>query len=155
MTPQLTVYVASPLGFSVPTRLFYESELLVRLVDAGFEVLDPWKLPEGALATDPVDPMVIGLRNARMIDASSAVLAVLDGTDVDSGTASEIGYAAARDKPVIGYRTDLRQTGEDGAIVNLQVEYFIRATGGAITSSLDEAIELLVRACEPQGVSPD
>lgn len=138
----------------MPTRLFYETELLVRLVNAGFEVLDPWKLPGGAPATDPVDPMVIGLRNARMIHTAAVVLAVLDGTDVDSGTASEIGYAAARNKPVIGYRTDIRQSGEDGAVVNLQVEYFIRATGGAITSSLDEAIEMLGRAANSKGVSP-
>lgn len=36
----------------------------------------------------------------------SSAFAVLDGVDVDSGTAWEIGYAYARGKPIIGLRTD-------------------------------------------------
>lgn len=141
------VYVASPLGFSVPTRLFYETELLPALAGAGLTALDPWQLPAGSEVLDQVDPMVIGEKNARMIDKAQAVLAVLDGADVDSGTAAEIGYAAALGRPVVGYRTDLRQSGEAGAVVNLQVEYFIRGTGGRITSSLDDAVALLVEIC--------
>lgn len=147
MIPSGNVYVASPLGFSVPTRLFYETELLAALTNAGLAVLDPWQLPPGANLHDPVDPMVIGEKNARMIEKARAVLAVLDGSDVDSGTAAEIGYAAALGRPVVGYRTDIRQTGEEGAVVNLQVEYFIRVTGGRITSSLDEAVALLAEIC--------
>jgi nucleoside 2-deoxyribosyltransferase len=141
------IYVASPLGFAISTRLYYETELLLRLSAAGFAVLDPWKLPPGQQATAPVDAMAIGGMNARMIDDALAVLAVLDGADVDSGTASEIGYAAAHRKPVVGLRTDLRQSGELGAVVNLQVEYFIRASGGRIVSSLDEAIQALTGLC--------
>jgi nucleoside 2-deoxyribosyltransferase len=61
------------------------------------------------------------------------VFAVLDGTDVDSGTAAEIGYAFAKGKPILGYRGDFRLSADnDGSIVNLQVEYFIRASGGTI-----------------------
>ncbi len=142
-----SVYVASPLGFSVPTRLFYETELLAALAAAGFAVLDPWQLSPGSDVHEPVDPMAIGEKNARMIEKAHAVLAVLDGTDVDSGTAAEIGYAAALGRSVVGYRTDIRQTGEAGAVVNLQVEYFIRVSGGRITSSLDEAIALLAEIC--------
>lgn len=47
-----------------------------------------------------------------MIDASDAVLAVLDGPDADSGTSLELGYAHARAVPVVGVRTDFRG-GED------------------------------------------
>jgi nucleoside 2-deoxyribosyltransferase len=147
LTPSASVYVASPLGFSVPTRLFYETRLLAGLAEAGLTVLDPWQLPPGVNIDDPVEPMVLGEKNARMIERSGAILAVLDGTDVDSGTAAEIGYAAALGRPVVGYRTDIRQSGEAGAVVNLQVEYFIRVTGGRITRSLDEAVALLVEIC--------
>ncbi|HYN98746.1 MAG TPA: nucleoside 2-deoxyribosyltransferase [Actinomycetota bacterium] len=147
MASRPKIYVASPLGFSAPTRMYYESELLPRIAGAGFEALDPWALPAGASFSDPVDPMVIGNKNERMIQAAAAVLAVLDGADVDSGTAAEIGYAAALGRPVVGYRTDLRQSGEEGAAVNLQVEYFVRATGGRITASLDEALEFLTGLC--------
>ena len=67
-------YVASPLGFSVPTRLFYETRLLTGLAEAGFAVLDPWELPPSAGVHDPVVPMVIGEKNALMIQEADAVL---------------------------------------------------------------------------------
>lgn len=42
------------------------------------------------------------------------VVAVLDGADVDSGTAFEVGYAYARDIPIIGIRTDFRKSQDRG-----------------------------------------
>jgi nucleoside 2-deoxyribosyltransferase len=79
----------------------------------------------------------MGKDNAEAIGRADGVVAVLDGVDVDSGTAAEIGYAAALGKWVIGYRGDFRRTGEDAtAEVNLQVEYFIRKNGGAIVHTL-------------------
>ncbi len=66
-------------------------------------------------------------------------MAVLDGADVDSGTAAEIGYAFARGKRIVGYRGDFRLSADnEGSIVNLQVEYFIRASGGAIVEHYEE-----------------
>jgi len=65
------------------------------------------------------------------------MLAVLDGTDVDSGTAAEIGYAAALNKKICGYRGDFRKSGDnEGSVINLQVEYFILSSGGQIVSDL-------------------
>jgi nucleoside 2-deoxyribosyltransferase len=65
---------------------------------------------------------------------------------VDSGTAAEIGYAFARGIPIVGYRGDLRLGGDnDGAIVNLQVEYFVRASGGTIVTRLPEITGALRR----------
>src|SRR4030095_14231926 len=40
----------------------------------------------------------IGANNRAAIDRADGVVAVLDGVDVDSGTAAEIGYAFARGK---------------------------------------------------------
>ena len=40
------------------------------------------------------------------------VLAVLDGADADSGTCWECGYSYAKGKPVIGLRTDFRNSGD-------------------------------------------
>ena len=42
------------------------------------------------------------------------VVGVLDGPDVDSGTSFEIGYAYALDIPIIGIRTDYRQSQDRG-----------------------------------------
>ena len=76
---------------------------------------------------------------------------MLDGADVDSGTAAEIGYAFARGKPIVGYRGDVRLAGDnEAAVVNLQVEYFIRASGGTIVTRLSA----LPRALRSAGASP-
>ena len=53
------------------------------------------------------------------INHSDAVVAILDGTDADSGTCIEIGYAKAKGKLVVGVRTDFR-AGEDRGL-NLMV----------------------------------
>ncbi len=93
----------------------------------------------------------IGQKNCDAIDGCEAVIAVLDGVDVDSGTAAEVGYAFARGKMVFGYRGDFRLSADnEGAAVNLQVEFFIRASGGSIVASLDA----LVTALGAHGVSP-
>ena len=42
------------------------------------------------------------------LKSSDVVVAILDGLEVDSGTAFEIGYASALDKPVIALKTDYR-----------------------------------------------
>jgi nucleoside 2-deoxyribosyltransferase len=156
------VYVASPLGFSEPTRVYYRDVLLPELAAAGFSPLDPWAdddpdVAEAAAAVEQAAhdervtrlrelDLVVGRRNVELLHGATAVLAVLDGTDVDSGTAAEIGFAAARGLPIVGLRTDTRQTGEnDGCVVNLQVDYFIASSGGAIVSDLDQALALLGR----------
>jgi nucleoside 2-deoxyribosyltransferase len=53
------------------------------------------------------------------IDAADMVVALLDGADSDSGTAFELGYARARGKPIIGIRTDFRQSQDRGVNVML------------------------------------
>lgn len=83
----------------------------------------------------------LGRSNAERIDRSDAVFAILDGVDVDSGTAAEIGYAFARGKVVCGLRTDFRLAGDNhGAIVNLQVQYFIEASGGSVVTEAGELV---------------
>jgi nucleoside 2-deoxyribosyltransferase len=58
----------------------------------------------------------------RLIDGSDAVVALLDGLDVDGGTSFEIGYARALNRPILGLRSDLRTGGErDG--LNLMVAH--------------------------------
>lgn len=160
-----SIYVASPLGFSEPTRFYYRTVLLPALAGAGLTVLDPWAeddveiaaavaSAEGAHPDERLDKLreldvAIGRRNVQLLNAADGVLAILDGTDVDSGTAAEIGFAAARGLPVVGLRTDTRQSGEnDGCPVNLQVDYFISSTGGAILDDLDQALVALRRLVE-------
>jgi len=80
------------------------------------------------------------------------MVAVLDGPDVDSGTAAEIDYACARGKPIIGYRGDFRLSADNiGSTVNLQVEYFIAASGGRIVKSTATINEALSQALGHRG----
>jgi nucleoside 2-deoxyribosyltransferase len=88
----------------------------------------------------------IGRNNHAALDRCDAVLAVLDGTDIDSGTASEIGYAFAKAKPILGYRGDFRLSADnEGSTVNLQVEYFIRQSGGEIITRFADLASALAK----------
>ena len=79
----------------------------------------------------------LGRANAESIQAAGGVVAILDGVDVDSGTAAEVGYAYALGKRIYGLRTDFRLAGDNpGSIVNLQVQYFIEASGGSVQTTI-------------------
>lgn len=77
-----------------------------------------------------------------MIDASDAVLAVLDGPDADSGTSLELGYAHARGVPVVGVRTDFRG-GEDRGL-NLMLANVCRTLLLEPVDELDILVDRLV-----------
>lgn len=153
MSERRRIYLASPLGCSEAGRHFYYAVLVPYVTDLGFEVADPWALTDRgkitAVEAMPWGPerreawralnREIGANNHAAIDDARGVVAVLDGADVDSGTAAEIGYAFARGKLIVGYRGDFRLgLDNEGSIVNLQVEYFIRASGGTIVSRLED-----------------
>jgi nucleoside 2-deoxyribosyltransferase len=139
------IYLAGPLGFSEAGRAFLPA---VKRALAGHRIVDPFALTDtrkvrrmryGAAKRAAWRKLnrAIGANNRRAIDACDAVFAVLDGVDVDSGTAAEIGYAFARGKPILGYRGDFRLSADnEGAAVNLQVEYFILESGGGIVTEL-------------------
>lgn len=147
------IYIASPLGFSESGRFFLYEKLIPLINALNLICIDPWKLTPANLIED-VNRIedsavkknewiklnrIIAENNKNGILESDGILAVLDGTDVDSGTAAEIGYGAALNKKICGYRNDFRSVGDnEGAIVNLQVEYFILNSGGHIVSDLTE-----------------
>ena len=145
-------YIASPLGFSEAGELFHNTVLMPLIAEIGFEIRNPWTLtPRELIDSVQVLPYgqekrekwreinpVIGDNNRKAIEESDIIIAVLDGPDVDSGTAAEIGYASAFKKPVFGYRGDFRLSADnEGGIVNLQVEYFTHLNGGGIVTDLE------------------
>ena len=152
----MQVYLASPLGFAA-SSLHYMEELEAALTQTGITVHNPWKSdfgPEfrraGAIADHAGRVAALAEINTRVaraneqaIRASEMVLAVLDGVDVDSGTASEMGFAFALGKRVHGLRTDSRLIGDnEGSVINLQVQYWIEASGGRLVRTLEEAVAL-------------
>jgi len=160
------IYLAGPLGFSEAGRLF--NGVLAKKLSKRYKVIDPFKLTkkskiQAILKLPRLDDQrdawrrlnpQIGRGNQKAIDSCDAVLANLDGQDVDSGTAAEIGYAFARGKPVIGYRGDLRLSSDNvGLTVNLQVEFFIRESGGEIlsnASAIPAALARIVNSIAPR-----
>jgi nucleoside 2-deoxyribosyltransferase len=154
----MKIYLAGPLGFSEVGRSYQYAVLIPELSRLGHELLDPWKLTDqhkiDAIVAMPYGPakrdawqrlnVEIGGNNRAAIDRSDVVFAILDGVDVDSGTAAEIGYAFAQGKPILGYRGDFRLCADnEGAMVNLQVEYFIRQSGGDIVTNIGDALARL------------
>ncbi len=149
----IKIYIASPLGFSESGRFFLYERIVPLMDKLNLLCIDPWKLtPENLIERvnkiEDADERknewiklnrIIAENNKNGIIESDGILAILDGTDVDSGTASEIGFGSAMNKKICGYRSDFRRAGDnEGAIVNLQVEYFILNSGGRIVSDLLE-----------------
>ena len=142
-------YVASPLGFTAAGR-HWAAEVLLPALAAVVEPVDPWALTSAgevaraaAAGRERELALEIGRRNLAAIRSAERLVALLDGQEVDSGTAVEVGYAAALGLRCDGLRTDLRQAGEPGVAVNLQVEAVVVESGGPIAASLEELVEAL------------
>lgn len=151
------VYLAGPSGFYEAGRLWHESVVVPAIRQVGLVPKDPWA--DQSAIVDLMTSMEFGgerrealkvanLRQGRndlrLIDESQAVLASLDGQDVDSGTAVEVGYAFARGLLIVGLRTDIRWCSDnEGSLVNLMVETCIFDSGGILTASLPEAVAFL------------
>ncbi len=124
MNRKKRIYLAGPL-FS-HAELEYNLKLKDLLLKKGFSVFLPQEDAEDTTGErEKQNQERVFKKCVGGVDRSDLVVAVLDGVDVDSGTAWEIGYAYAKGKPVIGLRTDFRSL-SDG-IVNLMVEMAIVA----------------------------
>lgn len=119
----MRIYQAGPLFSAAEIR--WHKDFKQQLAAAGYVVqwpgdfftqqeIDAW----GADAS-----IRIMERDRAAIDACDVVVALLDGAQVDDGTAWEIGYAYAKGKPVIGIRTDFRNAGDTSyGRVNAMIE---------------------------------
>lgn len=137
-------YCASDLGFTQSGRYYLGQVYLPKLREV-VEIVDPWSLvPESEFVQAKAEgrsrehALEVGVRNLQAINSCEILIALLEGQEIDSGTASEIGYAYGKGKTCWALRSDHRQAGELGVQVNLQVETFIYASGGSITNTLDE-----------------
>lgn len=102
------VYIAGPL-FTPAERSLLE-ELAGAIEAAGFGTYLPHR-DGGLAAADRRNTRAFYEADIRALDACSAIVAVLNGADVDSGTAFEIGYGVARGLPVLGLYDDVRVSG--------------------------------------------
>lgn len=129
-----TVYLAAPL-FS-EAECDFNRKLRDEIKKIGLNVFLPQE--DSNNIKDEINrQQIIFNKNLAAIEGSDILVAVIEGTDVDSGTAWEIGYACARGKPVFGLRTDFRTLGIEGT-VNLMIERSIM-----ICTSISELLNRL------------
>src|SRR3954452_9965194 len=146
------LYLAGPL-FTLAERAF--NRMLADAIIAADPTVDVWLPQERArlFLGRPdqnkaiFDDCLAGVRQAE------SVVAILDGPDVDSGTAVEVGYAHALGKRVLGLRTDLRASEERG--INLMLAFipedYVLDTEATVGSL---AARVIAFCREPRVVSP-
>jgi len=154
----MKAYLANGL-FSLGDRLVNE-QLAVAIRDAisSIELYVPQENDAINDKTAYADSLAIAHADLEMLQKSDVLVAVLDGVEIDSGVAAEIGAFAMLNRPIIGVFTDVRQQGRDNmqkieALVrdgienqfvyrNLFVVGLIKRNG-IITTSIEEAVKAI------------
>lgn len=134
------IYQAGPL-FTGAEKMWHK-KFSARLEQAGHKVIWPGDLltdrqiaDAGANATG-----LIFEACRKGIERATCVVALLDGAQVDDGTAWEIGYAYAKGLPVYGIRTDFRRAGETR---HSRVNSMIEGCLSGMAATEDELLRLL------------
>jgi nucleoside 2-deoxyribosyltransferase len=123
-----TVFFGGLMGYTEGTEWFWQTTLRPALEEAGLKVTRQRDLPQD---ND------LGAEIAAAIEAADLVVVDLDRQEIPIGTAAIAGFAYGYGKPVFGYRSDFRASGEEGAGFNLQVKYFVLHSGGAVVNSTE------------------
>ncbi|HOF18696.1 MAG TPA: nucleoside 2-deoxyribosyltransferase [Phycisphaerae bacterium] len=145
----MKIYLAAPV-FSQVERQYNRrlaERLEARLIRC--EVILPQDFRVGPAGTPFNDRRHLAGIHRRCLEAlcgADVVVALLDGADVDSGVAYEVGYARASGKPVLGVRTDYRQSQVKG----LNVMLAEGCTEVLCHFSFNENLDSLVEAMLPR-----
>ena len=123
----MQIFLAAPL-FSEAEREF-NRKVARELREAGFAV---WMAQEAPFIKEGTDEEKRSIYEGDIaaLKRSDVIVAVLDGMDVESGVAFEIGYAAALHKTIIGLKTDYRTFSKIESI-NLMLELSMRGIYGS------------------------
>ena len=129
------IYIAGPL-FNIHEKKYLE-EIAELLENNGYDCflphrdqtgIDPAELKDNNMSQATKD--IIFKTDVDALSSSDLVVALVTGQDIDSGTASEIGYMYAHQKPVI-------------AITASERRYRNLFTEGMFSSTVNEVSELL------------
>jgi nucleoside 2-deoxyribosyltransferase len=112
-----TVYLAASL-FS-PFERERNIKLALSLEQIGLHVMLPQTI-SAPKKLDGIDSDFVFKECLNQLNESNFVVALVDGTDVDSGVAWELGYAFAKGIPIVIVRTDMRQSEGNG--VNIMID---------------------------------
>jgi nucleoside 2-deoxyribosyltransferase len=141
MSELLKIYLAGPLFTQAERR--WNRELARSLMNAmpASQVILPQDRAKKFIHSGKPDFDGIVRDCMKAIESCDIVVAILDGPDADSGTSWEFGYARALKKPIVGLRTDLRSSEDDGvnAMLRRTCTSYLRF------ESIDESVERLTR----------
>lgn len=137
----MRIYFAGPL-FTTAERDF-NTALAERLRAAGHDV---W-LPQDQ-ELNAYNPARIFRNDVDHVDWAEGVVGIMDGSDPDSGTAWEIGYAYAKGMPIILLRTDFREWGSrtGDAPYNLMLTESATERIDLAIPTVDEAADAVIAA---------
>lgn len=103
------IYIAGPL-FTQGDRWFLE-KLDSVLRDYGFTTYLPHR-DGGLCPSDGRETTEFFQKDLEALNSCDIIVAILHGTDIDSGTAWEMGYGYANKKMIISIAEDIRIAGE-------------------------------------------
>ncbi len=111
MLPRLKIYLAGGLFNIADRRRNIALALALQTLDHGREIIIP-QIEAERFRIPATERFVLTAVQEDCLkhcaDKDNVCVACLDGSDVDSGTAFEFGYAMAKTGRVIGFRTDFR-----------------------------------------------
>jgi len=152
-------YLANGL-FSMGDR--YVNEQLAKAIREAVPEIDLYLPQENAAINDKTayaNSEIIAEADLSKLEKSDILIAVLDGVEIDSGVAAEIGAFSMLNRPIVGVVTDTRQQGRDNqkkidALVEdaLENQFVYRnlflvglvKRNGVITSTIEEAVEAVL-----------
>lgn len=107
----MKIYFAGPMFAA--SDLHYNAMLVkkIRALSPTIEVYLPQENEAINDKTAYADSKMIALADTEEVLASDLLIALLDGSTIDPGVASEIGVAYGKELPIIGLYTDTRQQG--------------------------------------------
>jgi len=115
----MKIYLSAPLFTQVERRWNRQLASALEQSIKGAAVILPQDFKFEGAFNRPQNFQHIYEQCIQSLEDADAMVAVLDGADVDSGVAFEVGYAVARGIPVIGVRTDYRKNQDRGLNVVL------------------------------------
>ncbi|POZ56093.1 hypothetical protein LYSIN_00876 [Lysinibacillus sphaericus] len=151
----MKAYLANGL-FSLGDRLV--NERLAKAIRQAIPDIELYVPQENDAINDKssyADSLAIAEADLAMLQMSNVLVAVLDGVEIDSGVAAEIGAFSMLNRPIVGVFTDVRQQGRENM---MKIEALIRdgienqfvyrnlfvigliKRNGVITTSIDDAV---------------
>ncbi len=137
-TPRTMIYLSGPIFSQAEIEWAGRVKSLIeKRFKSRVDVVWPHEIASGP-------PEKIFRDNLQALDQCPIVIAILDGPQVDDGTAWEVGYHYARGGKVLGIRTDFRNAGEaPQSRTNAMVEFSCICIVDSIDQLLSKLSDLM------------